>query len=82
MRVREGKGGAAVSGEREAGFLDVFLGITLVALVVFLIGFTGFCIGSGSATKEARDQAIEHNAAYWSIDPKTGKTEFKWREQP
>lgn len=27
-------------------------------------------------------QGIEHNAAEWVLDPKTGATEWRWKEKP
>lgn len=38
-------------------------------------------LGNWSGCSQARKQAIQHNAAYYICDPKTGKTTFKWNDE-
>lgn len=44
--------------------------------------FAGVFIGALSCglwrDSVSKQTAIDHGAAVWSIDPKTGETEFKW----
>lgn len=52
---------------------------------LFTIGFIGFCgyvVGCAVTTTESHAEAIEHRAAEWTIDPKTGIRQFTWINAP
>lgn len=51
--------------------------IVAIVIVLGLIA-AGFVWGSAIGTAVMRKEAIEHNAAHWSIDPKTGERSFCW----
>lgn len=56
----------------------------LVAAVVALIFGSGVIFGGCQSelatTRYMRREAIEHNAAEYVCDPKTGETVFRWKE--
>jgi hypothetical protein len=56
-------------------------------LILFIVGIClGALIGGGvvgcERTLHWRGQAVEHNAAEWRVDAKTGETTFTWLTKP
>ena len=54
-----------------AGFL-----IGVVIATIFMAGIPMKC-----AKHDQRQEAVDHNAASWVVDQKTGETTFKWKDE-
>lgn len=52
----------------------VFVGVFVLVLAV---NFYGWRRGRASV----RADAIQHNAAEWTVDPQTGDVEFRWKTE-
>jgi hypothetical protein len=57
--------------------------VTMVfTMLVFILGFfTGIIGGTISTTKIWKQRVIDHNAAHYTINEKTGKQKFEWIEK-
>ena len=54
---------------------NVLVAVAVLLLVGLAYGGLGWPLGRILL----REEAIEHNAAEWTIDPKTGVRTFEWR---
>lgn len=53
----------------------------LAVIGAFLVGaLLGVGQGTIDATRRMRQQAIEHGAALYVCDPRTGEAMFKWKD--
>lgn len=62
-------------------------GCIAAVLVVFICASAGFLIGfSTDPGRDVRKAAVEAGVAHWTVDEKTGKSQFEWitkgAEQP
>jgi hypothetical protein len=48
----------------------------VIVAVLFMLASPMQC-----ADKEAKQDAVDHGAAVWETDQKTGKTTFKWKDE-
>jgi hypothetical protein len=55
---------------------ELSAGFTLGAFLMFflMMSYPMQCV-----KKEEQQQAVDHNAASWVVDQKTGETTFKWK---
>lgn len=60
-------------------YINGFLTGGIVVLIIFTVSI--FCFIGPKTTKAYQQQAIDHNAASWVVDQKTGQTTFKWKDE-
>ena len=57
---------------------ELFAGFTMGALLMFLFMML---VPMRCVEDYGKQQAVDHNAASWVVDQKTGKTRFKWNNE-
>lgn len=61
--------------DKEAFWGGFLLGFLFLGLLLIILG-----ADAKTVIADFRKQAIEHNAAHWTIDPKTGDEQFTWKQ--
>jgi hypothetical protein len=54
------------------------LGFFLLLIVVLSVGLPAFRYGEQYGRTKSHQEAIEANAARWTIDPRSGERKFEW----
>ena len=57
---------------------ELSAGFTMGAFLMFFFMLT---FPMQCTKREEQQQAVDHNAASWVVDQKTGKVKFKWRDE-
>lgn len=54
----------------------ITFGVGCFMMFIFMLALPMQC-----ADKEAQQRAVDHGAAVWETDQKTGKTTFRWKDE-
>jgi hypothetical protein len=58
-----------------------YIGTTFRIIFGTLLIFLGIFLGYSSGLKDTRQAAVDHRAATWIVDQKTGSKGFKWNDE-